>query len=220
MTQNYILEDSINFWDMLNDDDGDDNNDNVCFLTKVPLTKNHIILECGHKFNYFALIEEVKQQKTRKVYSNPYNFSYCNQFYCPYCRTIIKGVLPYIPHEFEEKIKYVNYPASSSIKHHNCCYTYLSGKNKGQQCSSFSAFESDIGTYCLKHYGMSKNKYSKSIQNNEIIQNNKSIQNNEIEFSNRHTVKEIKELLKQLNLPVSGNKKTLVERLFLSKNKL
>lgn len=216
MTQNYILEDGINFWDMLNDDDGDENDDNVCFLTKVPLTKNHIILDCGHKFNYFALIEEVKQQKTRKQYINPIKFSYTSQFYCPYCRKIIDGLLPYIPVEYEEKIKNVNYPASLAIKHRNCCYTYLSGKNKGQQCSSFSAFESDIGTYCNKHYGMCKNKYSKNNQNNDINQSNDI--NQIIEFSNKHTVKEIKELLKQLNLPVSGNKKTLVER-YLSQKK-
>jgi hypothetical protein len=210
MTQNYILEDGVNFWDMLNNENvSDSEEENICLLTKVPLIKNHIILHCGHKFNYLALLEEVKQQKARKHFINTIHFSYHSQFYCPYCRTVIDGLLPYISTECNEKIKFVNYPISLSIKHRECCYKYMSGKNKGQQCESVLAFESDIGTYCNKHHIMCKKKYS---NNNNNTENDNS--NTYNDFYKKHTIKEIKDILKQLNLPVSGNKKTLVERYF------
>lgn len=216
MTQNYILEGGISFWDMLNEiDSNDDNNKEECLLTKVPLTRNYIKLDCGHKFNYLALFEEVKQQKTRKPYTNPIKFSYNSQFYCPYCRKIINGLLPYIPDECEEKIKYVNFPFSLSIKHRECSYVYKSGKNKGNKCCALSAYETDNGTYCYTHH----NKYSnnkKNITDISDISGNYSEEFNE--FYKKHTVNEIKNILKELKLPVSGNKKTIVERYFNYKN--
>jgi len=209
MTQNYILEDGVSFWDMLNNvDDSDSEEENKCLLTKVQLQKNHIILHCGHKFNYLALLEEVKQQKSRKHFINTIHFSYYSQFYCPYCRTIIDGLLPYIPVECNEKIKFVNYPISLSIKHRECCYKYMSGKNKGQQCDSGLAFESDIGTYCNKHHIMCIKKYSNNTKDDNTNDNTYN------EFYKKHTIKQIKDILNQLNLPVGGNKKTLVERYF------
>lgn len=208
MTQNYVLEEGINFWEMLNniDSDDDNNKEEECLLTKVSLTRNYIKLDCGHTFNYLALFEEVKQQKTRKLYVNPIHFSHSSQFYCPYCRKVINGLLPYIPSECAEKIKNVNFPLSLSIKHRECSYVYNRGKMKGEKCSANSAYESDIGIYCYKH----QNKYSNNTNENYSDEFN--------DFYRKHTINEIKNILKELNLHVSGNKKTIVERYFNYKN--
>lgn len=242
MTQNYILEDGVNFWDMLNDNDDNDYNDHndynknhyesdeklekatkvdsICLLTKLPLTKNYIQLDCGHTFNYSALLEEVKHQKKRRNYKNPIQFSYYCQFYCPYCRKIMNGLLPYIPTECKEKIKYVNSPTSLSIKHRDCSYIFSSGKNKGNKCCSNSAFDTDIGTYCNRHYTICLNKILKL--NNKHKKENKlenKFTNTEkefIQFYKTHTIPQIKEILRKLNLNTSGNKKTLVERYFMN----
>lgn len=222
MTHNYIIEDGINFWEELNKEDNAELEDSFCLLTKLPLTRNHISLDCGHKFNYIPLFEEIIQQKTRKVYINPIQFSHTSQFYCPYCRKVMNGLLPYIPTEYFEKIKNINYPSSLSIKHHECLYVYKSGKNKNSKCSSTSAYETNNGVYCDKHQQIVKtslnkhSKYSDNKNNNININNTNTNEYNEI--YKKYTIPQLKFILKSLNLPVNGNKKILVER-YIANNK-
>ena len=47
-----------------NDNAENENEDNCCLLTKEPLQNIHIVLSCGHKFNYIPLYREVIAQKT------------------------------------------------------------------------------------------------------------------------------------------------------------
>ena len=47
--------------------------DNCCLLTKESLHCIHIVLECGHKFNYIPIYREIIAQKTSgpSSYYNP-----------------------------------------------------------------------------------------------------------------------------------------------------
>ena len=45
-------------------DTNDDNNSNeVCQITGMPLIDKYVTLECGHKFNYDAIYTEIHKQK-------------------------------------------------------------------------------------------------------------------------------------------------------------
>ena len=108
----YNIEGGINFYDELNKslkDDKDDKDEMMeCLITCMPLTENHITLECNHKFNYIALYKEiVKQKLVYKTYSqhtlnakDMQKFREVKQDYfirCPYCRNIQFDILPYYP---------------------------------------------------------------------------------------------------------------------------
>lgn len=213
MTHNYIVEDNINFWDELNNDGHEENEhdeSDCCLLTKLPLATNFITLDCGHKFNYMPLFEEIKHQKASDIYNNYILFSRANQFYCPYCRKVINGLLPYIPSQVSDKVKYINYPSTLSIKHHNCSYVYKSGKNKGNTCNSNSGYETEHGVLCYKHHKNHKTIHETST--NETITHDKYF-NNYDEYYKKYTVIQLKSILRKLSLPVTGNKQQLVERL-------
>lgn len=86
------------------------NQDNLCLITGEPLSDNHIILPCQHKFNYIPLYNEIKKQKICFL-PNKKSHSYLetqklrqNQIKCPYCRTIVDGILPPIPQCFHDYI--------------------------------------------------------------------------------------------------------------------
>ena len=45
-------------------EDEDENDDNICLISGVPLEDKYITLCCGHKFNYIAIYNEILNQKT------------------------------------------------------------------------------------------------------------------------------------------------------------
>ena len=71
----------------------------ACLITNEPLNAFHIMLVCGHKFNYEPLYQEVLRQKGRLGMHNYYEKIGIHQIKCPYCRTLSTQLLPYIgPH--------------------------------------------------------------------------------------------------------------------------
>ena len=108
----YNIEGGVNFYDELNKslkDDKDDKDEMMeCLITCMPLTENHVTLECNHKFNYIALYKEiVKQKLVYKTYSqhtlNAKDMQKIREvkldyfIRCPYCRNIQFDILPYYP---------------------------------------------------------------------------------------------------------------------------
>jgi len=114
-----------------NNEETDENN--VCLISYEKLEDNYITLYCGHKFNYEAIFNEVKQQKRQ------HNHVSKKQIKCPYCRKLQTGILP--PRENYEQIWYVNKPNELVMKLYTCNYTMISGKRKGQPCGKKSHFE-------------------------------------------------------------------------------
>ena len=104
----YIIEGNVNFQEELYKllDEESDNEDELCQITGLPLKDKHIILECGHHFNYNALYTEIYKQKYEyKTYEtcdlseiNLAKFINSKLDYfikCPYCRNIQFTILPY-----------------------------------------------------------------------------------------------------------------------------
>lgn len=153
---NYIIDDDIDFYsEILKDDEDDDKNINdsilnkeVCLLSGLPLTQNYIKLTCSHTFNYENLFKEIQSQKQYNEY-NKEKLIY--EIKCPYCRTIIKGLLPYIPTIIDKKITRINHPEKYCLSHKKCSYIFKRGKKKGEKCD-INGFETDDGDLCEKHW--------------------------------------------------------------------
>ena len=103
-----------------------------CLISLMPLEENHIVLVCGHKFNYSSIYQEILRQK--KNFNNlEIQKLKRNQIKCPYCRNIQDGLLPYCK-SFIEKTNHVNWPPRYAYSKNKCQAVFRSGKKKGQMC--------------------------------------------------------------------------------------
>jgi len=122
--------------------------ENTCLITNEPLNAFHIKLECGHKFNYEPLYQEVLRQKGRLGMHNYYEKIGMHQIKCPYCRTLSNQLLPYIgPHPVIKRINGVNAPASMCMPGVECCHNH-----NGGSCAAVAFYEHDSKPYCLRHH--------------------------------------------------------------------
>lgn len=162
---NIVLEGNINFYDELNkiDDDEDDEGDDVCLLTNLPLDKNSIKLPCNHEFNFFPLYKEVVLQKTYSPTSYLNNDKLMfNEIKCPYCRQKFDFLLPHVRVNKEIRfISGVNTPEKMCMNYHTCKYTFKNGKNKDNVCSK-PAYYDVAGCYCSVHHNTMSAKMTNS----------------------------------------------------------
>tara|TARA_Y100000813_G_scaffold197442_1_gene182790 strand:- start:1094 stop:1807 length:714 start_codon:yes stop_codon:yes gene_type:complete len=158
------------------EDNTAENENKFCLITNNILEANHITLKCGHKFNYYSIFNEIKNQKTKQN-SKEIQHLRSNQIKCPYCRTVQKGLLP--DRINFPKIKNVNWPKSQQYMPNKCSYVFLSGKKKNMTCN-----KKCHNTYCSTHEKImnkrlnkskskaiheSKNKLSNSDNNNNLL---------------------------------------------------
>jgi uncharacterized Zn finger protein (UPF0148 family) len=107
----YNIEGGINFYEELYkslDDEENNQEGNLCLITNSPLSNCHISLDCGHKFNYEPLYNDILNHKTKFN-----NMERCilktNEVRCPYCRKVQKTLLPYYEELGLQKIHGVNH---------------------------------------------------------------------------------------------------------------
>lgn len=223
---NYICEDNINFYDLINDDNQDnteenENNDN-CLISNLPLDNTCIELPCKHKYNYYYLYQDIYNQKKS---FNPYKgYEYrtnSNTIICPYCRTHINYLLPPTLDINNVKSKLsINAPKRFCLKLKCNIDNY---KNKEDIISNIEPCIDDLvyvtpyGNYCLMHYKVIK--YSK--KRKERIKN-KNI--NKVEYpiaelskyERKYKLDELREICKNNNIDISGTKKDMIIRLYNS----
>ena len=108
------------------------------------LEKKCITLECGHKFNYVHIFNDLVQQKKSNTYAN-YKLK-SNELKCPYCRNIQSKILPFRKNTECEKIYGVNHPIKFCMNNACCSYVFKKGKNKGTTCNKNCDDE-----YCNMH---------------------------------------------------------------------
>ena len=123
----------MDFYSLLNDKSYEDSEEK-CLISQESLDKNHIILDCNHKFNLLPLYYEVVKQKT---FVNTFEITHLkiNEIKCPYCREITNKLLPYQDISGINYIRGVNYPTKYCIKIYKCEYKIKSGKNQGCNCN-------------------------------------------------------------------------------------
>ena len=166
----YKTEDNIDFFNELYKslDEKEDTlkteaDDDKCLITNQQLTDKFVKLNCGHKFNYIPLFNDVKNHKI-KFNSLEGNGSVLkeNEIRCPYCRKKQSSVLPYYEELLLEKINGVNhYDASNSnvgcfLSQNGCQFTYKykfsDGTTKDYGCPLKHIYNSEDGKqYCYQH---------------------------------------------------------------------
>jgi hypothetical protein len=98
----------------------DDNN--LCLITNQPLIDKFVKMECGHKFNYVPLFNDLVNHK--KKFNNMEGTATHlknNEIRCPYCRKKTAEVLPYYEELGLAKVNGVNYVDVNNISkpHYN-----------------------------------------------------------------------------------------------------
>jgi len=141
-----------------------DDSDNICLLTKEPLHDIHIVLSCGHKFNYIPLYKEVVIQKTSAGMTTNGYYNLCllrtNELKCPYCRRVQDKLLPLLNYSNIKKLRGVNAPESLCMKVRTCEHVETANKKKKKNAKKemssackCNAIHVVNGTYyCKKHY--------------------------------------------------------------------
>lgn len=125
MSKKYCIEGHIDFYSEINSNEYNNDNlnyDNICLITNEPLIDKFVTMECGHKFNYIPLYNDLIKQK---YFTNIMEESglKINEIRCPYCRTISTQLIPFyedfciIKDVFVRKIIGVNnYNLTGNIK--------------------------------------------------------------------------------------------------------
>jgi len=195
------------FQSIIEDDKNEEENkkeDNICLISNTLLEDNYIKLECNHRFNYLPLYYEIVEQKTKKILDN-YKLR-IEQIKCPYCRNVSNFILPYYKYYNIKNIKGVTSPFKLSVSLYRC--EYIDKKNI---CNEDACITRN-GIFCNKHY---KNNY---FYDNFLCKMDKNKFNLEYEKYNKMNLKELKLILKELNLKKTGNKKDIIERIIVNKN--
>jgi hypothetical protein len=106
-TSKYTIEGNLDFYSELyksldenpKEEMQNNNNEDVCLITNMPLTQYFVTLECKHKFNYLPIFNEVQNQKLKINSLNIVHLDH-TQIMCPYCRAKNNHILP-----FHEELK-------------------------------------------------------------------------------------------------------------------
>jgi hypothetical protein len=142
MPPTYEVEDDLDFFAALKTMQPAEPAHDDCLISSEPLNAFHVVLECGHKFNYEPLYQEVLRQKGRLGMNNYYEKIGTHQIKCPYCRTITNELLPYIgPHPLIKRLSGVNSPAHMCMPGVAC-----------SRCNANAFYEHESNLYCLRHY--------------------------------------------------------------------
>ena len=190
---------NILFKSIVNLNDTSNNYNNMCLITNENLDSNYIKLDCGHKFNYVPLFNEVIYQKKKKILDN--NYLKINEIKCPYCRKITKELLPYYKYYNVEKVKGVNFPEKFTQKTNTCSFI----NSKKVQCKKNGCI-TKFGIFCNDHI-----KYNKC-EEIKIENIDKNIYKN---YKNKKK-DDLKILLKEKNLKLTGNKEDLIYRILIN----
>ncbi len=175
------------------------NNNNMCLITNEKLDRNYIKLDCGHKFNYVPIFNEVVYQKKKKILDN--NYLKLNEIKCPYCRKITKELLPYYKYYNVEKVRGVNFPEKFTQRTNIC--SFINSKNV--QCKK-NACITNFGIFCNDHI-----KYNKC-EEIKIDNIDKNIYKN---YKNKKK-EDLKIILKEQDLKLTGNKEDLIYRILIN----
>jgi hypothetical protein len=118
----YIIDGEIDFYkSLLEDDDNNEDDVNNCLITNMPLTDKFVTLDCGHKFNYIPLYNDIFNHKQKfNIMESSTSSLKVGEIRCPYCRNKHQGVLPYYEELGLKKVngvnRYVPYVAPQLVK--------------------------------------------------------------------------------------------------------
>lgn len=200
----YTDNDKLSIEDISNSENIENLYNNKCLISNEILNVNNITLQCGHKFNYTELYNEVKYQKSNKQYDNAR--LKINQMKCPYCRQVSNFILPYYKYYNLMKIVGVNWPEKYSA-HHDTVYNKIS-ICENVNCDKPGCVSLLSGKcFCNKHL-----LYINTEEEILLTDENKIIYNKLCKL----TVNELKIILQDNKLKLTGLKNQIINRIILN----
>jgi len=171
---NYTIEGGINFYEelykMLDEESPtNEQSQDVCLITNMPLTENFVTLDCNHKFNYMPLFNDIRNHKKKFNLLESHKLS-SSEIRCPYCRNKQKKLLPYYESMgLSMKVTGVNAmpepPPGYQVG--TCCY-YPPENNQSQFCSNnVILLDLNNKTYCSHHYSYASYNVKKAAAKKE-----------------------------------------------------
>ena len=171
----YQIEGNIDFYEELykSQDEKDEKQDeNECLISNLPLTSHYVKLECGHKFNYEPLYNDIVNHK-KKYNAMERNILKTFEIRCPYCRAVQKNLLPHYDELGLEKVHGVNYIdelihikestyPSNKWEHGVCCFECIdSSQNIVLPCKNTQVvLVNPTGKkYCYQHKYIAQKQY-------------------------------------------------------------
>ena len=198
MNNNLLL-----FNELLQDESMDVSSNEKCLISNEDLESNYIKLDCGHKYNYLDLYNEIVYQKTKKILDN--NRLKINEMKCPYCRNITNKLLPFYKYYNVNYIRGVNGPINFTMNLNKCEYIVKNKQTKTKECCNDSACNTKYGMFCNKHF-----KYTKK---EEDLLNDYNVK--KYKYLNNMNATQLKEESKKHKLKVCAVNRELVDRLII-----
>lgn len=124
--EKYNIEGNVDFYaelyKSLDDEEEFEENIYTCLITNELLTDKHVIMDCGHKFNYIPIYKDIINHKQKfNGLEGGLGKLNINQIRCPYCRKKQDKLLPYYEELGLSKVHGVNfYDPNLKIKQPTC----------------------------------------------------------------------------------------------------
>jgi hypothetical protein len=168
----------------LSTDDGDATTE-CCLITDEPLVDKYVELNCGHKFNYVPLYNDILNHK-QKFNSMESSLSALktNEIRCPYCRDKQTELLPYYPEFGLTKVNGVN----ALFKEKRCAYqipnpNYLENEPidgllnfKYMSCRQFGMTDDDSEFHCCKHARLLEKEHRAKVREQIALERKKMVE--------------------------------------------
>ena len=149
-TQRYKIEGNYDFYSALNAPDQPPESDdgNICLITRMPLTDDHVVMECGHKFNYLPLYNGLVQNN-KQIMANVRS----GQISCPFCRNFQTTLLPFNPN-FNKVVGVNLYPYKINKDCGILCQNvgHLCKLANLNECTSDHGYNVNNNYYCEAHH--------------------------------------------------------------------
>lgn len=233
----YNIEGNIDFFSELYKslDDEDNQNkiesdNNLCLITNQPLTDNFVELNCGHKFNYIPLYNDIYNHK--KKFNNmegTVSSLKVNEIRCPYCRKKQLGVLPYYSQLISTKTNGVNFYDTTVEQSKSNSYSFgkcefimppsiinLNTVNGYCHHTYVTKLSYDNKTYCWSHNRLMSKKFEKEKKEKEKEEQKKLKQEaKQKEKEEKNKIKE-DEKLKKASEKLLKKTNTKTKKIYLS----
>lgn len=161
----------------------------LCLISNMPLTENFVKMECGHKFNYIPLYNDILNHK-KKFNIMEHQALKNIEIRCPYCRKVQQELLPYHKYPGVKEVHGVNYFDPSVVLKNQCAccnhnnMKFITGKceyemmEEGEECPNTSVLllEQNKKYYCLYHKYKMSNDLAKKMKLDKIAFKKKQIE--------------------------------------------
>jgi hypothetical protein len=244
--EKYIIEGNIDFFselykslDIEENEEKTQEDDNLCLITNEALTEYFVKLECGHKFNYIPLFNDIKNHKNKFNYlEGKVSHLKQNEIRCPYCRNKQETTLPYYEELGIPKTHGVNYidpkkpyKWSDNTSNYKKCeystetvYTDSSGNNQATQIKCLQNGYCQISKF-IEGYTGEEQYFCFSHRNKKIREHNKMLKDKAVFEAKQAKIKakedakkekeESKLKAKEDKIIIKKKKKSTVENIVL-----